>query len=302
VLFDVSKRVALDVALRWDAQRFGPAFGDDQVSPRISLQYRYDPRTVARLSWGRMAQTQRPDELQVPDGDPFFHTAQRSVQTVLSVERLIRDSALLRVEVYDKHVTNPTPIYENLFDPFALLPELEADRVRVSPIRSRMHGAELSLRWQLPRGWSGWTSYSFSEATDDFDSAPSALRTWDQKHAVATGLAWTHGRWQLSGNVNWHSGWRRNVLVETDGDVSLGPRNALAWPSYISLDMRATWSRPLSRGELEVFGEIDNATNHGNLCCASYSVSSTGGITTLSPDTSTWLPRLYLVGVTWKLP
>lgn len=302
VLFDISKRVAADVALRWDTQRFGPAFRDDQTSPRLSIQYRYDPETLVRLSWGRMSQTQRPDELQVPDGDPFFHSAQRSVQTVLSVERRILDRALLRVEVYDKHVTNPTPIYENLFDPFALLPELEADRVRVSPVRSRMHGAELSLRWELERGWSGWTSYSFSEATDDFDSAPPALRTWDQKHAVSTGLAWSHKSWQLSGNVNWHSGWRRNALVDTGSSVELGPRNALAWPPFFSLDLRATWSMPLPKGSLEVFGEIDNATNHGNLCCASYSVSSTGGITTLSPDTSTWLPRLYLVGVTWKLP
>ncbi len=41
-------------------------------------------------------------------------------------------NALLRVEAYDKRVTDPTPIYENIFDPFALLPELEADRVRVA--------------------------------------------------------------------------------------------------------------------------------------------------------------------------
>jgi hypothetical protein len=295
-LLNVSRHVAVDVALRWDAQRFGPAFHDNQLSPRLSVQYQYDPATIVRLSWGRMAQTERPDELQVQDGEPRFHAAQRSVQTVLSLERRIRDSTLLRIEAYDKRITDPTPIYENLFDPFALLPELEADRVRVRPGTSRIYGAELSLRWQFPQEWSGWTSYSWSEATDHFGST-SALRTWDQKHSIATGLAWTSRAWQLSGNVNWHSGWRRNALVESS--AALAPRNSLAWPDYLSLDLRATWTRSLPKGTLEVFGEIDNATNHDNPCCVSYSASSVGG---LSPEASSWLPRLYLLGVTWQLP
>jgi hypothetical protein len=300
-LLNVSRDVSIDLAWRWDAQRFGPAFHDNQLSPRLSVQYQFDPATILRLSWGRMAQTERPDELQVQDGEPYFHAAQRSVQTVFSLERRIRDSTLLRIETYDKRVTDPTPLYENLFDPFALLPELEADRTRVQPRTSRIYGAELSLRWQLPRAWSGWTSYSWSEATDHFGAA-SALRTWDQKHSIATGLAWTSGAWQLSGNVNWHSGWRRNALVETQTGAELAPRNSLAWPDYLSLDLRATWTRSLPKGRLEVFGEIDNASNHSNPCCVSYSASSAGGITELSPEASTWLPRLYLIGVTWQLP
>ena len=84
------------------------------------------------------------------DGDPVFHPAQRSTQTVLSVERRLGSSALLRIEAYDKRVSDPTPLYENLLDPFALLPELLVDRVRVQPGRSRMYGAEASVRWQLP--------------------------------------------------------------------------------------------------------------------------------------------------------
>jgi hypothetical protein len=300
-LLNVSPHVAVDLALRWDAQRFGPAFHDNQLSPRLSVQYQYDPATIVRLSWGRMAQTERPDELQVQDGEPLFHAAQRSVQTVLSLERRIRDSTLLRIEAYDKRITAPTPIYENLFDPFALLPELEADRVRVQPGSSRIYGAELSLRWQFPQKWSGWTSYSWSEATDRFGST-SELRTWDQKNSIATGLAWTSGPWQLSGNVNWHSGWRRNALVETESGVELAPRNSRDWPDYLSLDLRATWTRSLPRGTLEVFAEIDNATEHDNPCCVSFSTSPAGGITELSPEASTWLPTLYLIGVTWQLP
>ena len=56
-LVDISRQVSVDLALRWDAQRFDTAFRDNQLSPRLSVQYRYDPATTLRLSWGRMAQT-----------------------------------------------------------------------------------------------------------------------------------------------------------------------------------------------------------------------------------------------------
>ena len=306
-LIDVSKRVSIDLALRWDAQRFSSAFRDDQVSPRLSAQYQYDPDTVLRLSWGRMAQTERPDELQVQDGDGRFHAAQRSTQTVLSVEHKLQPMALLRIEAFDKRIAQPTPIFENLLDPFALFPELEADRVRVQPDSSHVHGAELSVRWQSASDWSGWMSYSWSQATDR-TGATRALRTWDQKHTIATGLVWQPGAWQLSGNVNWHTGWRRNVLVQTGtangaaNGVALDPRNSNAWGDYFSLDLRAGWVHALSRGALQVYGEIDNLTDHANDCCVSYTVQSAGPLASLSPQTSTWLPRLYLLGVTWQLP
>jgi TonB-dependent receptor-like protein len=306
-LINVSKRVSVDLALRWDAQRFGPAFSDEQISPRVSAQYQYDPDTLFRLSWGRMAQTQRPDELQVQDGDAQFHPAQLSTQTVLSLERKLQPTALLRIEAYDKRIASPTPIFENLLDPFALFPELEADRVRVQPDSSHVHGAEMSLRWQLANHWSGWMSYTWSQATDRVADVR-ALRTWDQKHTVASGLVWQPGVWQFSGNVNWHSGWRRNLLVQTGvpngaaSGIELESRNSSAWTNYFSLDLRAEWVRALPKGALHVYGEIDNFTNHANDCCVAYSVQQVGSLASLSSRDSTWLPRLYLLGVTWQLP
>jgi hypothetical protein len=298
VNIDASTR--LDMALRWDAQRFNADFHDNQLSPRVSLQYDYDRATTFRVSWGRAAQTMRPDELLVAEGDTAFHAAQRATQVALSGERHITPTTLLRAEVYDKRVHDPTPLYENVLDPFALLPELEVDRVRIQPDRSRMYGAELSVRWQLPQAWSGWTSYSWSQATDQFGPV-SVARTWDQKHAIATGVAWTQHPWVLSANVTWHTGWRRNLLVDTPAGIELEPRNADHWPAYFALDVRAGWTRPLPRGVLEAFIELDNATNHGNACCSEYSFPETG-TGALSRSDTTWLPRLLLLGVTWQLP
>jgi hypothetical protein len=296
----IAPRTTLDVSLRWDAQRFGAAFSDDQFSPRVSLQYDYNPVTIFRLSWGRASQTARPDELQVPEGDTAFPAAQHETQIALSAERHLTPSALLRAEVYDKRVHDPSPSYENLLDPFALLPELEVDRVRIQPDRSHMHGAELSLRWQWPQTWSGWTSYSWSQATDDFGTT-SVPRTWDQKHSLATGVQWSKGPWIVATNLTWHTGWRRNELVPTAAGLDLAPRNADHWPAYFSFDVRTGWRHSLRRGSLDAFFEIDNLTNHDNPCCSELRMSSAGA-GSFSREETSWLPRLYLLGVTWQLP
>jgi hypothetical protein len=84
--------------------------------------------------------------------------------------------------------------------------------------------------------------------------------------------------------------------------IELAPRNSSAWGNYFSLDLRAGWVRALSKGALQVYGEVDNLTNHSNHCCVAYTVQSAGPLASLSSQSSTWLPRLYLLGVTWQLP
>ncbi len=298
-LFALGSRTLLDVGFRWDGQRFGNAFRDDQLSPRVNAQFQYDDATVLRASWGRLAQTERPDELLVPDGDPSFHAAQRATQAVLSLERRATPSLLLRAEAYEKRISSPRPLYENLLDPFSLLPELGVDRVRVQPDSAHAYGIELSARWEPGSEWSGWASYSWSEATDRINGA-SVPRTWDQRNALMSGVAWSRGAWELSGSFTWHSGWRRNELVLEGSNLLLGERNARAWPDQLSLDLRAAWHRPMRWGELEVFGEILNATDHDNLCCDVYQLEGAGS--QLSRATSGWLPRVYLVGFSWRLP
>lgn len=292
----------VDLGMRWDAQRFSQQFDDDQWSPRIAAEYRWTPRTTVRLSWGRSAQPERPDELQIEDGEPTFHPVQRGMQAVAAIEHQVSREAMVRVEVFQKRATNVLPMYENILDPVALLPELEIDRVRVAPQRFKSYGAEGTLRWQPPERWSAWLTLGWSEATDEFE-AGQAPRTWDQHYSAIWGGSWREGPWLVSANTNWHSGWRRNRLVETvDGAneriILLEPRNSDAWSDYFTLDTRAEWSRPLSLGTLSAYIEVINLTNHGNGCCTRY--QNLDGA--LQARSTGWLPRYALVGVTWQWP
>jgi len=319
MLLQPAPRWRVDLGLRLDAQRHairgaagaepGGRFEDEQWSPRLALEYQWDDATVLRASAGRVSQTERPDELQVLDGEPRFHPAQRSTQYVLGIERRLSRRASLRVEGYHKDIARPAPSYENLLDPVVILPELEVDRSRVAPDRSQLYGAELTLRWQALERWAGWLAYAWSEATDEF-GAVRAPRSWNQLHSVNGGLSWTLNPWQLSANLTWHNGWRRSE-IETVADPSvaggtafrLAARNAAAWDPFLSLDLRATWSTPIRWGALRVYGEVNNATDHANGCCEAVAVQRTpAGVAFLERRETNWLPRYALVGVTWELP
>lgn len=290
--------LALDLGLRWDRQRYGLGFDEDQVSPRVGAQYELDADTLLRLSWGRLAQAQRPDELQVADGESGFHEPARATQTVLAVERRVSREAVVRLEAFDKRISRVLPAYENVLDPRALLAEIEPDRLRITPNESRAYGAELSGRWEPRRTWSSWLAYTWSEATDEFEDSE-AERTWNQQHSVVLGVAWTRHPWQLSANWRWNSGWRRNTI---DEEFILSPRNRQSWSDSKSLDLRASWARELPVGAISVFAEVINVLDHDNLCCTRYTVETAGGGPTLLAETTAWLPRYALVGVTWSLP
>lgn len=302
----LSDRLDLDVGVRWDEQRYRPQFRDSQWSPRLGIEYRPRAGTALRLSWGDLSQAQRPDELQVTDGDAAFHEVQTATQLVGAIEQRLANDMVARVELFDKRMHHVRALYENVFDPASLLPEIEVDRLRIAPLTSHAHGAEATLRWEPRHTWSAWLSYSWSEVTDRFEDSR-ALRSWDQRQSVVTGLSWTQGPWQLSGNVMWHSGWRSNTLSVANSppgnaQLVLAPRNAGAWPDYFSLDTRASWRRPLPLGALQVFLELSNLSNHANYCCTEFRLVTPGDAASLEGKRSTWLPRYGVIGVNWILP
>ena len=304
--WEVTDALALSAGLRWDAQRYD-GFQDDQVSPRLAIDYR--PRGALRpwhfrVALGRMHQTERPDELQIQDAEDFFHDAQRADQAVFSAERQIRRDWSLRIEAFQKRIADPLPIYENLLDSLVPLPELEVDRARVAPDSSQAYGVETTLRWQPAERWAGWVAYSWTESEDRF-AGGAVPRTWDQRNAVNAGLSWTRRPWQLSGTLQARSGWRRNALRlvdENTGELELLPRNGLSYPRQISVDLRATWTRPLRASALHFYADIGNAGNRQTPCCTSYELTESAGAWSLEQDYDSTFPRYLLLGVNWEIP
>lgn len=289
--------------LRWDAQRYD-GFDANQFSPRLLFEWDPLPRWRFRAAFGRTHQSERPDELQIQDAEDVFHPVQRADQGVLAVEHQIHDDWSLRVEAFRKRIDNPVPIYENLLDSIEPLPELEVDRVRVAPIGASAYGVESTLRWQPRERWTGWLAYTWTESQDEFPGFKVA-RTWDQRNAINAGLSWTRRPWQLSGTVQWRSGWRRNALQVTDpttGALELLPRNGLSYPRTTSIDLRATWTKPLRASTLHFYADMNNAGNRQTPCCTEYSLVDDADGWRLNRRYDSTFPRYVLLGVNWELP
>jgi outer membrane receptor protein involved in Fe transport len=302
--WQIGDATTAEIGLRWDQYGYSGNVNERHSSPRLSFRHELTSRTVLRWSLGRYFQAQGIHELQIEDGAASFERAQRADQAVIGVEHQIGELYLLRAEVYGKDLRRLRQRFENLFDPLAILPELEPDRVRVAPHSATARGLELSVAYAEPDGWRWWASYVRARATDVVagDVVP---RSWDQPHAVQLGAGRPSGQWDLGAVLSHHSGWPTTGLTlepSSSGGLRavVGRRNAQRLGSYASLDLRASREVPLRVGSLDVFVEMSNATNRDNPCCGDFDLEIDENGAFLEQDTDSWLPRLATFGILWQ--
>lgn len=295
--------------LRWDDQTYTGEHTDPQLSPRLSVLQKLGERTDLRLSWGRYQQSQGIHELQVEDDVVHFWPAQRADHFIAGVTHRIGEGASWRIEAFHKRMTDVRPRFENLFDPLALIPEIQPDRVRLDPASAEAEGFEISMERDTgPLSW--WASYTWSEATDHI-AGREQPRSWDQRQAFQGGMRWSDRGWDLSLAASVHSGWPTTdlQLVEAGLDENgepvyvavPGPRNAANLGTFASVDLRVSRQFDLSKGTLTAFLEISNVTNRRNECCVDWDLADEGSSDgSLERGLDYWLPLLPAIGVLWE--
>ncbi len=306
----VSAKNTLEWGLRWDDQTYTDLASDSQISPRISLLRAMGENTEFRLSWGRYHQAQEINELQIEDGIANFWPAQRADHLIAGVRHLFGDRYALRIELFEKKFADVQPRCENLFDPLALIPEVQADRVRLDPAGARSRGLEVSIdRSDGPLTW--WATYTLSEATDRIGGR-NELRSWDQRHAFIGGVGYSDEKWEWGVVANVHSGWPLTELrlietgVDADGEPEFeaipGRRNADRHDLFTSLDFRIARKWKLGQGALTAFLEVSNLTNRRNPCCLDFDLEEdeATGVDVFERGIDYWMPLLPAIGVLWE--
>jgi hypothetical protein len=301
---DLSERWSVQGGARVDTQTYDGSDDGAQWSPRLSVLYTATPTTRVRVSWGRFYQAHAINELQVEDGLDQFHPAQFSDQLIVGVDQSFDTGLDLRIEAYRKRYHRVSPRFENMFDPLSLFPEAEFDRVMIDPSTAHGYGFEALLRLRPHGPWSGWVGYAWSQAADRIDGAD-VPRSWDQRHAINLGIVWSKGPWNVSLANGYHSGWPTTLLTldptSPTPRVSTQDRNRLRLNAYNSLDLRVTRVFALSRGVLDVFAEVTNATSSENACCTEYEVvTKPDGSVSYRAEPKTWLPLVPNVGILWR--
>jgi len=305
----LSDGTVLEWGLRWDDQTYTGLTSDAQLSPRLSVLRRIGEQTDLRLSWGRYHQSQGIHELQIEDGIADYWPAQSADQLIAGLQHRFENGTALRFEVFRKDMREVRPRFENLYDPLGLIPELQPDRVRLDPSRAQAHGAEASLS-RNDGPWNWWASYTWSRATDRIEGRDE-YRSWDQRHSVQGGFGWSNEAWDVSFAGNIHSGWPTTDLtlitdgVDPDGEpdyvVVPGPRNALRYDHFASVDFRISRRFAVKRGTLSVFLEVSNLLDRYNVCCRDWDIADgPSGTQELELSLDYWLPRLPAVGILWE--
>ena len=300
----LSRRAMVEWGLRWDDQTYTQLQSDAQLSPRISFMYRVSDKTEMRISAGRYQQSQPVQSLQIEDGITQYSPAQRANHFVAGLRYLAPGDTAIRIEAFLKDIDRVRPRYENLYDPLGIIPELQADRVRVAPSRAAARGIEISAD-RSTTAWTWWASYTWSKVTDRIDGRD-VSRSWDQRHAVQAGISWHNEHWSFSAAASVHSGWPTTglQLVETGVDADdepiyaavPGPRNDEQLPTFSSVDARLSRKFNLRRGSLLAFVEISNLFNRRNVCCIDWDLDDGE----LERGLDYWTPLLPAIGVLWE--
>ena len=293
------------VGARIDQQSYRQMATRAQLSPRVNV--RYGPADTWQLygSWGEFVQPQRIDEWRAEEDQATPDPAGRATHLILGVSQDRSNALRWKVEVYRNHWFTISPYFDNTLDVVSLLPELEPDRVRLAPADAESAGIEFSARAQLNPRFSAWATYTLSQTNDDL-VGQDIPRSWDQRHAASFGLAWAQARTSASILVGWHSGWPRTPLTRVPAAsigapyLVVGTRNSARWGSYFSADLRVTRTVPLTYGELSLWVDGSNVSNHANECCVDLGpANSMTGMAT--PEFSHWLPRVIDLGFSWRL-
>lgn len=306
VRFALGPAVALEPGVRLDRH---DAAGDRDISPRLNAAWEIDARTTARAAWGRYTQAMGWHELMIPFGDTLFYPSEKAEQRVVSLERRLGGGVVLRAEAYERRTDDPRPHWLNRYDTYNIFPEAQTDRILLRPTDATARGVELSVQ-RRGRGALDWSaSYALSRATEEVGGVtlPAAR---DQRHALHLDATYRIGaRWRLGASWQYHTGWpitavNYSLATLNNGSRvavrSFGPTLGSRLPAYHRLDLRASRSIPLRRGELTVFVDIFNAYDRGNPIAYDYFTSVSGGVLTVRRTPRDMLPIVPTLGLSWE--
>jgi TonB-dependent receptor-like protein/carboxypeptidase family protein len=282
-----------------------PGVSYTQLSPRLSLAWNPDQSSTLRASTGIYRQAQQLQELAIGDGETDYFAPERSEQWVVGYDRALSARLWLRTEVYSKRVSNPWTRYENLFDSRTLVPEIEPDRVRLSPSSATADGVETTLVWHdVAREITYWGTLTFARAEDRI-AGVSQSRNWERRYAMDLGLRRPIGSWDLQviGRLAQGVPSTGLTLVPQGGAAPplavAGPRNAQRLERGLTIDVRVARSWAHRDGEMEVYFDIANITDVGTACCTKYEISGAPGSEVLEREEEDWFGLVPNVGFRW---
>ncbi len=210
----------------------------------------------------------------------------------------------LRIELYQRTVLNPRPRYENLYEPINAFPEVEPDRVRITPDRALAEGVEVFLRGRLGQKLGWWMNYTWS-STEDRIGGSWIPRIFDQTHGLNLTFDYRLGKhWRINLAWRYHTGWPTTPLSlqareDEEGEVEfvpvLGAINSRRLPDYHRLDLRASRRWQLRSMSVDFFVDAQNLYDRNNPAGFDFEIDEEAG--TIAASSEAWVGFLPSAGI-----
>lgn len=280
--FKVLPRLMAEAGFRYDYA----SYSDDQLwSPRLGLVYALGENTFLRGAWGYYYQTQFINNLDVNHNGTTFNPAELAKHYVLGFEHLFPNGLSLRVETYHKDISNLSPAYQNLRDPWEVFPESRNDVVKLNLAGASATGIEFFLKYDVGKQLSWWFSYALAKTEDDITSLEfdglltprmgKAPRINDQPHTIYADIIYRPDeKWNLNLSWQFYKGWpRTNYTYEYQilPDDRLHfyqvheTFNGVRYPAYHRMDVRINRLFRMQNGRITTFLHLINVYNRENL-------------------------------------
>lgn len=314
--------VAVEVGLRYDR---GSYTDDSDLSPRVNALIRLPGRNSLRAGWGIFRQIEGIADVEALEGPGAYLPSERSNQWTVGLEHLTDAGGTFRVEAYHRSGSRQRPVFRNFRGGLDVFPETSEDWILVHPDSLRSRGVEIYFREQLRENLAVTASYALAEVREwsrsiDNVNVPEPLDFYvehgaphDQRHAVNLDVAYRlSGAWTLNASYAFHSGWPGTTehlesFTDDQGrpDFAVRPDTLYAhrFPAYQRLDVRVTKRVIKGRGDLRLFFEVTNLTNHENVFGYDYfRAPGPNGTLRLERDTETGFIIMPSLGVSWRGP
>ncbi|NQZ81220.1 MAG: TonB-dependent receptor [Colwellia sp.] len=269
-LFKINQSFTAEVGLRWDKQTYTD---EQQLSPRINLDYLTENGSNYKISWGIYQQAQGIHQLFIEDDENSFHSAQQVRQINFSYQAQLIKGYDYKVSLYHKKYDEPLPRYENIFGGETFIFESSVDRTLITPQEATTKGLEIVLQNSHNNKFNWWLGYSLSKAEEQINGH-TVPRRWQQKHTANFSLSY---QFSPSCNINlygnYHTGWKNtsiafNQLTPREDSnkpfLKFGKLYQNTFSDYFRVDFRVGCETHLNHGRLRYFFEAINVLNRDN--------------------------------------
>ena len=258
--------------------------GEVVVDPRLNIHQKLTDTLTLRQAIGRYHQPPTPGDIDPHDGNPALDSSYID-QVSLGIDREPQDGFVTSVTGFFDYgnglgVRVPTHRQNDDYEPnlgglgptFELLLEKQLGfaTYRENVGRARSYGAEVLVKRHVGR-WFGLVAYTLSksERTDDPRSLVGSLLGWhpfelDQRHNLNVAGSVQLARWRLGARVQLVSGNPYSPSVR-HGDIVTQVPFGGTLPMFFQLDLRADRRWRLESTDINLYFDIQNATNHGNV-------------------------------------